>query len=542
MHELADLKDVSGNRVETVAVDANDSTGTSVDDNGTSNINPTIPAKFHGTSADDHEMRSMGRHQELNRNFHFISILGFACTLMSSWETTLTTITFGLLNGGPAGLVWGYVIVFAGMLTVFASVAEMASMAPTAAGQYHWVSEFAPPKFQKILSYAVGWICVLGWQTAATSVAFLAGTIIQGLLVLIYPNYIFEPYQGTLLCIAVASFSILFNSYLAKKLPLVEGFVLFVHIFGLLAITITLWTLAPRNTAAMVFTEFDNGGGWATTGVSVMVGLLTPVYALTGVDSAVHMSEETRDASIILPRAIIWSVIINGFAGLFMTITFCFTFGNAADILVSPTGFPFLQVFYNVTNSQVGTVLMASILIVNLTSCTISSIASASRQLWSFARDRGIPCANFVAYVKPGWNIPLNAVLISLAFTVLLSLINIGSTVAFNAIAALAVAALTSSYQISLACLIAKRLRGDTLPARRWSLGRYGIYVNCVALGFLFVVWFFSFWPESAVVTPVTMNWNVVMYGGVVIFATVYYVLIGRHYYNGPVALLKREL
>ena len=83
-----------------------------------------------------------------------------------------------------------------------------------------------------------------------------------------------------------------------------------------------------------------------------------------------------------------------------MTITFCFTFGNAADILVSPTGFPFLQVFYNVTNSQVGTVLMASILIVNLTSCTISSIASASRQLWSFARDRGIPCANFVAYVS----------------------------------------------------------------------------------------------------------------------------------------------
>ena len=39
-----------------------------------------------------------------------------------------STITFGLLNGGPAGLVWGYVVVFAGMLAVFASVAEMASM------------------------------------------------------------------------------------------------------------------------------------------------------------------------------------------------------------------------------------------------------------------------------------------------------------------------------------------------------------------------------------------------------------------------------
>ena len=27
---------------------------------------------------------------------------------------------------------------------------------PTAGGQYHWVSEFAPPKIQKLLSYIVG--------------------------------------------------------------------------------------------------------------------------------------------------------------------------------------------------------------------------------------------------------------------------------------------------------------------------------------------------------------------------------------------------
>jgi hypothetical protein len=30
------------------------------------------------------------------------------------------------------------------------------SRAPTSGGQYHWVSEFAPPKYQKYLSYASG--------------------------------------------------------------------------------------------------------------------------------------------------------------------------------------------------------------------------------------------------------------------------------------------------------------------------------------------------------------------------------------------------
>ena len=69
MHELADLKNASGERVETFAIEANDSTGTSVDGVGSSNINPTIPTKFQGTSADDQEMRAMGRHQELNVQF-----------------------------------------------------------------------------------------------------------------------------------------------------------------------------------------------------------------------------------------------------------------------------------------------------------------------------------------------------------------------------------------------------------------------------------------------------------------------------------------
>lgn len=31
-------------------------------------------------------------------------------------------------------------------------------------GQYHWVSELAPPSVQKELSYAVGWLTAMGWQ------------------------------------------------------------------------------------------------------------------------------------------------------------------------------------------------------------------------------------------------------------------------------------------------------------------------------------------------------------------------------------------
>ena len=41
------------------------------------------------------------------------------------------------------GTVWVYVATWFCSIAVVASMAEMASMAPSSGGQYHWVSEFA---------------------------------------------------------------------------------------------------------------------------------------------------------------------------------------------------------------------------------------------------------------------------------------------------------------------------------------------------------------------------------------------------------------
>ncbi|KAK5166212.1 uncharacterized protein LTR77_008473 [Saxophila tyrrhenica] len=490
-----------------------------------------------GTAKDAQEMDRLGREQQLNRNFRFISILGFSSTAMSTWEIVLSSTIFGLLNGGLAGLVWGFFLVWMGYCFVFASLAEMASMAPTSGGQYHWVSEFSPKSTQRFLSYAVGWISVLGWQTGLASIAYIPGTLIQGLIVLNNPSYVFERWHGTLLVIAIVAFAVLFNTFLAKRLPMIEGIVLILHLLGFFGVLIPLWVLSPRNSAEMVFTQFQNLGGWPTQGLSFMVGLLTSVYGLLGADSAVHMSEEIRDASIVLPKATMWSIVVNGAFGWIMIITFAFIAGNPLYIVDSDTGYPFISAFYNATGSKVGTSVMVAIIITNTVSSVISSLATVSRQLWSFARDRGVPCSSFLAHVKDGWNIPLNAVLVTFCCTALLSLINIGSTAAFNAVASMGTNALLTTYIISIGCVVIRRLRGQPLPERRWSLGRAGLYVNLFALAFLLTIWIFLFFPVQTPVTLSTMNWNVLINGGVMILAFTYYILYGKDMYSGPVAL-----
>ena len=129
-----------------------------------------------------------------------------------------------------------------------------------------------------------------GWQGAIVAIAFWAGTIVQGLLVLNYPDsYTFERWHGTLLTIAFSVFSILFNTILASKLPLLEIVILVLHVFGIFAIIIPLLVLAPKSSAEAVFTEFTIGEGWNSTGTAFMIGLLTPMISMIGFDCIVHI-------------------------------------------------------------------------------------------------------------------------------------------------------------------------------------------------------------------------------------------------------------
>lgn len=133
-----------------------------------------LPPEKAGTALDRRDMARMGKVQEMRRNFSFIPIFGFAAVLMITWEAVFNSASYVIINGGLAGMVWMYIVTFFGFGAAILAMAEMASMAPTsggvflgflrwsdvfanvASGQYHWVSEFAPKSYQKIMSYIVG--------------------------------------------------------------------------------------------------------------------------------------------------------------------------------------------------------------------------------------------------------------------------------------------------------------------------------------------------------------------------------------------------
>ncbi|KAH1495497.1 hypothetical protein KXX06_002287 [Aspergillus fumigatus] len=456
----------------------------------------------------------LGKKSVLRRTFGILSTLGFSCTILATWEGLFNTLLMPLSNGGPGGAVYAFIFAWTGTACCFAVISELASMAPTSGGQYHWCAMLAPPHLMRFLSYMTGWVTVIGWQAAFASSSFLAGTQIQGAIRLGHELYQAKPWHGTLLMWAAVLLALGINVVGGKLLPRLETVILVVHLLGFFAILIPMTYMADHKSTHEVFLEFVNSGGFPTQGLSWFVGMTGCVFAFAGGDAAVHMAEEVRNASVAIPRAILLSVLINGALGFGMLIAVLFCLGDLDAALATPTGYPYMEIFRQATDSLAGALGMTSILLIIGVCSVIGMLAATSRQFWY---------------------------------------LNIGSSVALNAVVSMAVSGLYLSYLMVGSLLLYRRCTGAisqydhgedgviNVPGAKLAWGPFhvpgiwGTAVNTYAVIYMVIVVFFSFWPSQMSVDKTTMNFSVVGTVGTILLALLYYVLRARKVYTGPV-------
>lgn len=112
-----------------------------------------------------------------------------------------------------------------------------------------------------------------------------------------------------------------------------------------------------------------------------------------------------------------WSIFLNGVMGITMLITFCFCIEDVqkfvnmvSDTCASTktqyaefsksTDYPLIPVIYNATGSYAATCVLGTVLIVLLFFSTVTTVASSSRQIWSFSRDHVCSSAIVVTQVS----------------------------------------------------------------------------------------------------------------------------------------------
>ncbi|KAG5638691.1 hypothetical protein H0H81_010916 [Sphagnurus paluster] len=270
------------------------------------------------------------------------------------------------------------------------------------------------------------------------------------------------------------------------------------------------------------------------------------------------MAEEVHDPAIQVPQAITYSVPIGALSGLLFLLPIVFTLPDIQTLLDVPGGQPIGVMFTLIMGSQAGGfgiwfISMSSALtelqpLTNLPVlslvfgiglfCAISICCAASRATWSFARDKAIPFHATFARVSgsaaSASSVPLNAHLLSTGIQLALGLIYLGSSEAFNAFVGVAVICLGASYAMPIAILLFGKNGRKEVEGARFSLGRWGLLINAIALVWVMLEIVLFSMPAVVPVTEVTMNYASVVFVGFAFISAGWYMINGRYHYAGP--------
>lgn len=99
----------------------------------------------------------------------------------------------------------------------------------------------------------------------------------------------------------------------------------------------------------------------------------------------------------------ITTILLNGAMGLISIITFVLCITDYDTMVANNESvYPYISIFQQAVGSDAGATLMVVLLIVlNFFGC-LSVVAAASRQVFSFARDKGMPFSGWFRQVSKG--------------------------------------------------------------------------------------------------------------------------------------------
>jgi amino acid transporter len=151
-----------------------------------------------------------------------------------------------------------------------------------------------------------------------------------------------------------------------------------------------------------------------------LLGLLLPIYTITGYDASAHTAEETIGAAKVVPRGIVSSVLWSGLFGWLMLIAFVIAIPNMTEAAAQGWNV-FFWTMDEVVPAVLKQILFVGIFICQVI-CGLATVTSGSRMLFAFARDGGLPASNVLRAVHPGFRTPVAAIWTTAVVSVLFTL------------------------------------------------------------------------------------------------------------------------
>jgi len=487
--------------------------------------------------ADDKLLAKLGYKSEFRREFSLIESVAFAFSIMGIVASVSSTFSFPLVSGGHVGMIFGWLIPCLFVMPIAASMAELASAMPTSAGLYYFSAKLAPPKYAALASWITGWANVTGQVTLVCSIDFTCAQMITTALAVGSDGNISlgaGPTFGILLAILFTHGIVC--SAATNVLARLNLFYVFINVGTTIAAIISLLVVSGNNGTRVstkdAFTLFENNTGWTNNGWAFLLAFTSPMWTLTGYDSAAHISEETAGAARAAPIAILTGVAFTSFFGWLLYIAASFATASVSDLLTSTLPLPMGQLFLDVLGKRGMLTIWSFIIVVQYVTGAAQGV-DASRVVFAFARDNALPGSRWWKKINHTTQTPVNAVWLVMVLSGICGLLGFSAT-ALSSLAGASVIGLYTSYVTPIFLRITSGR--DKIVPGPFTLGRWYMLTGIVSVAWVTFIVVLLLFPPGSLVTAKSMNFAVVIVMAVFIFASISWVVSARHWFIGPIS------
>lgn len=441
------------------------------------------------TVHDDHVLR---------REFSLWSSFAFAFAFISPIVALYGIFGLAISTAGPS-FWWGFGLVFAGQLLVAFVFAMLVSRWPLEGSIYQWSRRLLGTGYGWFAGWAYMWTLVIAMATVALGAAGFVANIagVQA------PT----ARQRAVIALVILLLGTGVNLVGRRALKVFMSASIIAEVIGSLGLGTWLLLFHRQNSLSVLFEgSGTTGSGYLTLSGPFLVAVAFIGWSFVGFESAGAIAEEVHEPRKNLPKSVIFSLTFIAIVVMYSSLAIILAIPDLGAVSRGEVADP----VYSTLTTALGAGIAKPVEVLFVIGFLASFLAlqtSASRVIWSYARDGALPGSQGLSRLTTGSRLPVPAILVTTVVGSALFLLSNVAADAYTLMVNFTTGGFYLAFLFPLVGMLVVLLRGQWRPGP-YTLGRLALPLAAAATGWAVFEFLNISWPRP-VYPQRYLDWSV---------------------------------
>ncbi|MDQ2754962.1 MAG: amino acid permease [Actinomycetota bacterium] len=439
----------------------------------------------------------------LKREFSLWSSFTFAFAFISPIVALYGIFALAISTAGPS-FWWAFPVVFGGQMLVALVFAMLVSRWPFEGSIYQWSRRLLGTGYGWFAGWAYMWTLVIAMATVALGAAGFIADIVGVTDA--------SATQKGLIAFVILLCGTGLNLIGRRALKIFMSASIAAEVVGSLGLGTWLLMFHRNNPISILTTGGAGTGGYLSLSGPFLVALAFVGFSFVGFESAGAIAEEVHEPRRNLPKAVIFSLTFIAVVVMYASLAIILAIPDMGAVTSGSDPDPVTSTL----RSQLGSGIAKPVELLFVIGFLASFLAlqtSASRVIWSYARDGALPAADVLTRLSAAQRIPVVALSVTTVVGSALFLLSNFASNVYTLMVNFSAGGFFFAFLFPLVGALVVQLRG------RWRAGPFTLGAATVPVTTVATVWvvfeFFNIaWPRQ-VYEQGYLNWSVFITIGV---------------------------